>query len=117
MCTCTPSTCTATALNPSLQHGSTEISTTKKNRPPDPKGSLSSSLPSQAIAEANWLISEAVHNNKNKRGSYYQYSPAVCLEIAKYSLIDVEATNTESYSVLSSMFPTREIYFYGNKFL
>ena len=61
------------------------------------KDHLSFSLLSQAIAEANKLILEAVHNDKKKRRTYHRYSPAVCLEIAKYALIDVVAM---SFSIL-----------------
>ena len=67
-----------------------------RNGLPDPKGSL----PSQAIAEANWLILEAVHNDKKKQGTYHRYSPAVRSKIAKYALIDVVAMNGESFSIL-----------------
>ena len=53
---------------------------------PDPRGSLSSSVPSQAIAAANREVEEAIHTiSSGKRAPYGQYSPTVRAEIGKYA--------------------------------
>ena len=52
---------------------------------PDPRGSLSSSMPSQAIAQANREVQEAIQSDKGKRGPYKKYSPTVRAEIGKYA--------------------------------
>ena len=52
---------------------------------PDPRGSLSSSMPSQAIAQANCEVQEAIQSDKGKRGPYKKYSPTVRAEIGKYA--------------------------------
>ena len=88
-----------------------------RNRPSNPKRLLFSSLPSQAIAEVNWLVLEAVHNDKKKQGTYHQYLPAVRLEIAKYALINRCGSHERRAFPYSFMFPTREIYFRGDKCL
>lgn len=54
------------------------------NGVPDPKGPLSSSIPSYVIAEANTRVQEAEKSRK-KRGPYRSYSPTLRLEIGKYS--------------------------------
>ena len=53
----------------------------------DPKGSLSSRIPSAAIAGANRLISETrkEETEKKKCGPYKIYSATVRIEIAKYA--------------------------------
>ena len=50
---------------------------------PDPRGALSLSMPSQAIAEANREVQEAT--NKVKWGPYKRYSTSVRAEIGKYA--------------------------------
>ena len=50
---------------------------------PDPRGALSLSMPSQAIAEANREVQEAT--SKAKRGPYKRYSASVRAEIGKYA--------------------------------
>jgi len=53
---------------------------------PDPRGSLLSSVPSQAIAAANREVKEAIRTaSSGKRGLYGQYSPTVRAEIGKYA--------------------------------
>ena len=55
---------------------------------PDPKGPLSSQIPSAAIAEANRLVQEtrsAETAQRKQRGPYKSYSPRVRLEIAEYA--------------------------------
>ena len=39
---------------------------------PDPKGSLSTTIPSAAIASANWEVQKAISSGK-KRGPYKKY--------------------------------------------
>ena len=50
---------------------------------PDPRGALSLSMPSQAIAEANREVQEAT--SKAKREPYKRYSASVRAEIGKYA--------------------------------
>ncbi len=50
-----------------------------------PGGSLSSSIPTQAIAEANKEVQKAIRNAEGKRGVYQKYSPTVCSGIGKYA--------------------------------
>ena len=57
---------------------------------PDPKGSLSSTLPPKAIARANQEVQAATEKKvqvreKGKRGAYYQYSPGECADIGRYA--------------------------------
>ena len=53
---------------------------------PDPRGSLSSSIPTQAIAEANKEVHKAVGAaDKGKHGPYKWYSSTLRAEIAKYT--------------------------------
>ena len=41
---------------------------------PDPKGSLSGTIPSRAIAQANWEVQQILsHENGGKRGPYKKY--------------------------------------------
>ena len=51
---------------------------------PDPNGSLSTSLPSRAIAMANSEVQKSDKRSK-KRGSYYEYSPEDRAVIGKYA--------------------------------
>ena len=45
---------------------------------PDPRGSLSSSIPSTAIEEANTQVQKVTGGAKNrKRGPYKKYSPSL----------------------------------------
>ena len=53
---------------------------------PDPRGSLSSSIPTQAIAEANKEVQKAILSEAGgKRGAYQKYSPTVRSDIGKYA--------------------------------
>ena len=52
---------------------------------PDPKGPPSFKLPSAAIANANHHVQEAIHNGKQKRGSYNSYSPIMRSDTGKYA--------------------------------
>ena len=52
---------------------------------PDPRGSLSCSVPSQAIAQANKEVEALRENKKVKRGQYKQYSATDRAEIGKYA--------------------------------
>ena len=52
---------------------------------PDPRGSLSCSVPSQAIAQANKEVEALRENKKVKRGQYKRYSATDCAEIGKYA--------------------------------
>ena len=53
---------------------------------PDPKGSLSLSVPSQAIARANREVQEAMNSKgRKKRGPYGRYSPDERAEIGQYA--------------------------------
>ena len=51
---------------------------------PDPRGSLSRSIPSQAIAEANKQVERVLAEGSN-RGPYTKYNAAVRPEIGKYA--------------------------------
>ena len=51
---------------------------------PDPRGSLSHSIPSQAIAEANREVQKAMAGG-GKCGLYTKYSATVHAEIGKYT--------------------------------
>ena len=54
---------------------------------PDPRGSLSSSIPSTAIEEANTQVQKVTGGAKNrKRGPYKKYSPSLRLEIGPVSM-------------------------------
>ncbi len=63
---------------------------------PDPRGALSLSVPSSAIAEANRKVQEATSKTK-KWGPYKRYSAIVRAEIGKH----VVATNVASSFVLT----------------
>ena len=52
---------------------------------PDPKGSLSQSIPSRAIAAANDEVTKATSGAMNKRGPYRRYSPEERMEIGRYA--------------------------------
>ena len=53
---------------------------------PDPKGSLSGSIPTQAIAQANREVENAMESTTGgKRGSYTKYSATQCSDIARYA--------------------------------
>ena len=53
---------------------------------PDPRGSLSHSILTQAIAEANKEVEKVMAGDKlTKRGSYTKYSAADCAKIGKYA--------------------------------
>ena len=68
---------------------------------PDPRGSLLSSIPSQAIAAANREVEEAIRNaSSGKRAPYGHYSPTVRAEIGKYACHRGVATNAPVSSIL-----------------
>ena len=52
---------------------------------PDLKGTLSRSIPSPAIAEANKEVRKATNEKPSKRGSYKRYSPHLRAEIGQYA--------------------------------
>ena len=54
---------------------------------PDPRGSLSSAIPSQEIAAANKEVQKESESAASgaKRGPYKKYSAALRLEIAKHA--------------------------------
>ena len=52
---------------------------------PDPKGTLSRSMPSPAIAEANKEVRKATNEQPSKRGPYKRYSPRLRAEIGQYA--------------------------------
>jgi len=57
-----------------------------RNGLPDPRGSLSSSILSQAIAAANREVEEAIRTaSSGKRAPYGHYSPTVWAIIGKYA--------------------------------
>ncbi len=51
---------------------------------PDPRGSLSSSIPTQTIAEANKEVQKAISKAGGKHGAYQKYSPIVHSDIGKH---------------------------------
>ena len=51
---------------------------------PDPKGSLSQSVPSRAIAAANEEVTRA-RSGVKKRGPYRRYTPEERMEIGRYA--------------------------------
>jgi len=66
-----------------------------RNGLPDPRGSLSSSIPSQAIAAANREVEEAIcTTSSGKCAAYRQYCPTFRAEIGKYTYHRGVATNT-----------------------
>ena len=52
---------------------------------PDPRGTLSSSIPAAAIAQANKEVQRATSSEKQKRGPYKKYSARLRAEIGKYA--------------------------------
>ena len=52
---------------------------------PDPKGTLSRSMPSPAIAEANKEVRKATNEQPLKRGPYKRYTPHLRAEIGQYA--------------------------------
>ena len=54
---------------------------------PDPRGPLSSTIPAQAIAEANREVQEAtsIGSKRTERGPYKQYSASVRAKIGKHA--------------------------------
>ena len=74
----------------------------RNNGQPDLKGSLSSTIPPQAIARANQEVQAATEKEvqvreKGKRGAYHQYSPEECTDIGRYVAIYVKAVNTQPF--------------------
>ena len=64
-----------------------------------PRGSLSSSMPTQVITEANKEVQQAVGTaDGGKRGPYKQYSSTLHAEIAKYACQYGAAATTRHYS-------------------
>ena len=92
-----------------------------RNGLPDPRGSLSSSIPSQAIAAANREVEEAIRTaSSGKRAPiddivrmyyiiygapYGQYSPTVRAEISKYACHRGVATKHQSLPYFSMFAP------------
>ena len=61
-----------------------------KDRLPEPKESLSSSIPPQAITRVNQEVQAATEKEvqvreKGKRGAYHRYSPRECADIGRYA--------------------------------
>ncbi len=52
---------------------------------PDPRGSLSSSIPTQAITEVNKEVQKAICEARGRRGAYQKYSPTVHSDIGKHA--------------------------------
>ena len=66
---------------------------------PGPRGALSLSIPTQAIAEANKEVQKTVGTaDGGKRGPYKQYSSTLHAEIAKYACQYGAAATTRHYS-------------------
>jgi len=66
---------------------------------PYPRGLLSSSTPTQVIAEANKEVQKAVGTaDGGKRGPYKRYSSTLHAEIAKYACQYGTAATTQHYS-------------------
>ena len=63
---------------------------------PDPRGSLSSSIPAQVIAEANKEVQKVMDGSK--RGPYKRYSSTLRAEIAKYACQHGAAAAARHYS-------------------
>ena len=58
----------------------------QKDGLPDPRGALSLSMPSSAIAQANTEVQKAIDSEKpRKRGPYKRYSSTIRAEIGKYA--------------------------------
>ena len=62
----------------------------RKDGLPDPKGSLLSTMPPQAIARANQEVQAATEKEvqvreKGKRGAYHRYSPGERADIGRYT--------------------------------
>ena len=53
---------------------------------PDPKGTLSQSIPSPAITEANKEVRKATNEQPSKCGHYKRYSPRLRAEIRQYAI-------------------------------
>ena len=64
---------------------------------PDPRGTLSSSIPSPAIAAANREIRK-VSEEQKKRGQYIKYSPNIHAEIGKYATLHGVAAAARVFS-------------------
>ena len=56
----------------------------KRDGLPDPKGSLSHTIPSRAISMANSEVTEATTGDK-KRGPYKKYSPEEWCRMGRYA--------------------------------
>ena len=79
---------------------------------PDPKGSLSSAILAQAIAQANQEVQAVAEKviqlrERRKRGTQNRYSPRDCADIGRYAsqhgvdaAIHVKAANTEIHFVI-----------------
>ena len=71
---------------------------------PGPRGLLSSSIPTQAIAEANKEVQKAVGAaDGGKRGPYKQYSSTLRVEIAEYACQHGAAVTAWYYSKLEKL--------------
>ena len=56
-----------------------------RNHLPDPKGSASSVIPSQAVAQANQEVVDATQSKTRERGPYQQYTAKERAKIGKYA--------------------------------
>ena len=66
---------------------------------PDPRGSLSSSIPAQVIAEANKEVQKVTGSvDGSKCGPYKRYSSTLHAEIAKYACQHGAAAAARHYS-------------------
>ena len=66
---------------------------------PGPRGALSLSIPTQAIAEANKEVQKTVGTaDGGKRGPYKRYSSNLCAKIAKYACQHGAAAPARYYS-------------------
>ena len=92
---------------------------------PDPKGSLSQSIPSRAIAAANNEVTKATSGAMNKCGPYRRYSPEERMEIGRYAsdhgsrpnaLVHVVAADTQlSFESLHRNFTPVKIFFVNDR--
>ena len=65
---------------------------------PDPRGVLSSSIPSEAIEQANKEVQKATSSKKKKRGPYIKYSAELRAEIGEYATHHGVAATSSRFS-------------------
>lgn len=72
----------------------------RRNGLPDPRGTLSKSLPPRAIALANSEIEKTVHaaSQPKRRGSYTRYSPQQRAEIGQHACRNGIAATSRMFS-------------------